>query len=1002
MSTGAAALYNDPVSAAELAECERVVTAALGGSLRSVLAPANEAEVEASAAALAGTAWTQVALVAVELALAARWRAWGVQPAAVIGHSVGELAAACVSGVLSRESALRLAARRGELMAAASEGGMLAVAAAAAAVTPHLPPGVVVAAINSGRQCVIAGPVTALEQAAARLAAADLPAQRLPAAGAFHSPLMATVTDPLTAAAARLSVAAPQVPWISTVTGTVCTEAPSPGYWGMQVTAPVQWLSAAMAARAASPVPPVWLEVGPGHTLAHLLRAEAPAGEAAAACWDGAVPEASWAAAAAQLWTAGVVLDWRAVRAGARRRTVALPTYPFQRQRYWLESAAAPASAPVKRSDVGSWFYRPYWKQAAPLASGSPNGRAKGRRWLLFADRTGLCERIGSRLVAAGDRVIVVEQGECFAAAGARYAIRPDEPADYERLFRELDAAGGAPTDIVHCWSVAADGSKAPGTAVSEGTASFDCLLLLGRALSLVALGDGARLAVVTSGAHAVTGDERPDPRRATVAGPVHVLPAEVPGLRCAHVDILWDPSDEARASRAVDRLLVELLSNEGNGAVALRGAHRWIQQFETVQADAAAGRARLREQGVYLITGGLGGIGLALADLLAAEVRARLILVGRTPLPARADWDGYLRAHGDDRIGRRIRRVLALESAGAEVVLETADVGSADAMRAVLERARARFGALHGVIHAAGVAGGGVVALKTRGEAAEVLAPKVAGTLVLHALTAGEPLDFFVLCSSLASLLGGFGQADYCAANAFLDAFAQSRWCAGDERVISIDWDSWRDAGMALDTAVPADLARRRDEVLERGIESAEGQDAFLRVLGLRLPQVGVCTKDLQAFATSLAVRPRAPEPEAPAEVRDRHPRPALATAFVAPMREAEHAVCSAFAEALGIDRIGVDDSFFDLGGHSLLAVEVMARLNRRFGTSVPVAGLYEGLTPSSIAALFENHAGPRRGREIVEAGRPGPRRQRQGGGSRRRATSDARGERGHEPSAS
>jgi hypothetical protein len=267
-------------------------------------------------------------------------------------------------------------------------------------------------------------------------------------------------------------------------------------------------------------------------------------------------------------------------------------------------------------------------------------------------------------------------------------------------------------------------------------------------------------------------------------------------------------------------------------------------------------------------------------------------------------------------------------------------------------------------------VPGAGTMALKSLADASAVLSPKVNGTVVLDRLLARERPDFVVLCSSLTAVLGGAGQSDYCAANAFLDAYAQRRWCQGDDTVTSINWDTWRDGGMAADAHVPVDVAWRKAMAMESGLTRDEGQTAFLRALGARLPQVAVCTKDLAALASAMAAprAPRAPGDE-PAAVTA-HPRPALTTPYVAPERDSELRVCAAFERALGVAGVGVHDNFFELGGHSLLAVDLMARLNEQFGTTVPVAGLYEGLTPGRVAQLFERQASPE-ARDDASAGR-------------------------------
>ncbi|MCZ7679542.1 MAG: SDR family NAD(P)-dependent oxidoreductase [Sandaracinaceae bacterium] len=329
-----------------------------------------------------------------------------------------------------------------------------------------------------------------------------------------------------------------------------------------------------------------------------------------------------------------------------------------------------------------------------------------------------------------------------------------------------------------------------------------------------------------------VAGEPLPFPDKATVLGPAKVIPRELAGVTANVIDVsvpergaallagglgaaLLDPFRRRRHAEAeldalADRLLDEVCSPPSSSAIALRGPRRYEEVFEPCPLAALEGIPEaLREEGVYLITGGLGGLGLTIAEHLARTCRAKLVLIGRSPFPPRDQWRAWIRQHGDaDRIARRIARVLEIERGGSEVLVAAADVTNLEEMRSLVVRARGRFGAIHGVFHTAGVIDDDLIAQKTQSSVTDVLTPKIQGTMVLERLFANAPLELLVLFSSTSTITAPAGQVDYVAANAFLDAFAASR-AGGPTRVVAIDWGLWRGVGMAEEAVRGSSAAR-------------------------------------------------------------------------------------------------------------------------------------------------------------------------------------------------
>ncbi|MDN5936186.1 MAG: SDR family NAD(P)-dependent oxidoreductase, partial [Nitrosospira sp.] len=427
------------------------------------------------------------------------------------------------------------------------------------------------------------------------------------------------------------------------------------------------------------------------------------------------------------------------------------------------------------------------------------------------------------------------------------------------------------------------------------------------------------------------------------------VIPQEYPYLACRLVDIELHPADSIAQARLIKQILAESQTASVTSVVAYRGPHRWIQCFEPIRCPAPM-RACLRQDGVYFITGGLGGIGLTLAEHLAKTCQARLVLVGRSPLPPRENWPELLSAAGnEDATRRRIEKIMHLEALGAAVLVLQADVAMEAELKSAVAQAHQRFGAIHGVIHAAGEAGGGLISAKTEAMVAQTFAPKVQGMRALQAVFKEEPLDFMVLCSSLAAIAGGLGKVDYCAANAYLDAVAGAAYGESAFPVISVNWDGWREVGMAANMAMPAGV----------GIAPHEGVEAFERIVngvnGVMRHRVIVSTLDLNArldqTRDDLVIQP----PALATAAREGYSRPALQTIFEPPGSELEKIIAEIWQSLLGMDAIGINDNLFELGGDSLLGIQLLSRVRTSFAVDLHPADFLRSPTIAGLAELVE-----------------------------------------------
>jgi acyl transferase domain-containing protein/thioesterase domain-containing protein len=812
----------EPVYAQAIDECLNYIKPQLGIDLRTLMFP-PPGQAEAATKELEKPSLALPTLFATEYALAKLLMSWGVSPAAMIGHSMGEYVVACLAGVFSYQDGMALVTLRGRLFEKLPEGGMLSVPLPEAEARKFMGPELSFAAINGPSLSVVSGPVGAIAAVERALVEREIECTRIHINVAAHSSMLEPILGEFERFCSSIRFKPPVQPYISNLTGTWITaaQATDPAYWVKHLRHTVRFADG-MAELLKEPGR-LLLEIGPGRTLSSLSKQQfGKLVSASLSTLRHPKEEGSDVAflltTYGRLWMSGLKLDWSRFYGEQNRRRVSLPTYPFEHERFWVEPGQSVSSQQKKhlrkRPAIADWFYLPSWKPA--INAGVSDGMAASASWLVFLDETGLGQRFVERL--KGARVVTVSIGKRFAKKDeGRFYINPVERADYDSLLAELQSSGGLPEQVVHFWSVTAMDRQADPLAKLDSALNLNFYSLFYLAQALAAEEDPLRLTVVSNGGQQIAGESSLAPEKSLVLGPVRVIPHEFPHISARVVDVGWTPASAGQSEAVTRHILSECFSTTHESLVAWRGPDRWVQSTDPVRIDTAAPiEARLREGGVYLITGGLGGIGFELAKHLVQSCRAKVALLGRSALPAREAYAGWLSEHNDqDATSKAIRKIQLLESLGGEVLPLTADVTDVDQMKRAVALTLKRFGSLQGVVHAAGILQDSLIQLKTRAEADRVILPKVKGALVLQAALQGTNLDFLALCSSVSSFLGLPGQVDYTAANAFLDAFARKRTWQDGLRTISINWSAWQQVGMASAIAGhPQSLAREPEPI--------------------------------------------------------------------------------------------------------------------------------------------------------------------------------------------
>ncbi len=733
-----------------------------------------------------------------------------------------------------------------------------------------------------------------------------IPVQRLAVSHAFHSPQMREMEAPFELAAASIECRTPRCRLISSVTGReVADDMRQPAYWRRQVSQPVRFSE---AMRTLGQIGcRIFLEVGPGTTLSALGHQSLsdsgavflPSVRRSRGQWQQMLESL------AHLYVRGVGIDWAAFDKPYARVRVALPTYPFEHEEYWFEERSGAKRLPGvkvrKQEDLKDWFYTPSWEEKATRAAPS-----SAMRLLVVGSGGEMAAELGARLPAGSN--VVVATPESLAA----------HLAD-----GELDA-------VLH---IAAGDTQSPDLD-DAGLAAARSILAdaIPTAQVLAASRSRARLWLVTRGGQSVARDSSSlDLRQAPLWGLGRTFAIEHPDAWGGLIDL--DPAMAAGETAAA--LVTTIAGGDGENQVAFRCGHRYVARLLRTPPPASSSRP-LASDKTYLVTGGAGGLGLKVACWMADHGARYLLLMGR-------------RVPSEDAA----RQLAALRDRGVCVEFRSADVAAKAQLAEIFCELGVQMPALGGVIHAAGVLEDSVVANVTPDRLAKVLAPKVDGAWNLHQLTAGMPLDFFVMFSSFASVTGSPGQAAYAAANTFMDQLARYRTAKGLP-ALSVNWGGWAGTGMAA--RVDAEVRHRTGPF--HLMPAAQALAAFGRLLVNAGPQMAVAAIDWEEFAASPEGRQTPPlfssifqsaaaaQPQAAGSNFRTLPPETLRPTLISYLKGALGAI-------LGIEQTAITAgrAIIDYGLDSLMALELRNRIRGDLEITVPTAGLLQGPSVESLA---------------------------------------------------
>ena len=949
----------EPVFQKHLDECLELFQPLLGVTLHNILYPSPD-EIEAASQEINQTHITQPLIFAIEYALAKLWLAWGIVPQAMIGHSIGEYVAACLSGVFSLSDAVKLVANRGQLMQKLALGAMVSVKLPENEIRDLLGEELSLAAVNSPSDTVVSGTKPAIESFIDRLG--QVTYQRLHTSHAFHSKMMDPILSEFAEVVKSITLNVPETPFLSNLTGTWITndQIIDPSYWVNHLRSTVRFSDGLKELLKVDNS--ILIEVGPSLSLSSLAKAHNIQNHLITASLPHPKEKASDLSfilnSLGRLWLNGVNIEWSALYQSKKPKRIALPTYPFERQRYWFErqerqeqqeQVSKITESLTKQPDIGNWFYTPSWRRTNKLLLTNPS-LSEQKNWLIFVDNVGLGEEIAKQLEASNQIVSKIILGQQFEKLSENsYTLNLQRAGDYQSLIQDLVSLNRLPKKVVNLWSVSSN-PQVDNTLELSQNATFYSLLLLVQAFSKENVSHNIEIFTVSNNLQEVIGTEKIQPEKATLLGVTTVIPQEHSNIDCFSIDLLLSDTG-FKNKQIVNNLINDFINPKKETFIAYREGYRWIRAFEPIYFAPTKQDSLLKLNGVYLITGGLGDISLALAEHLAETVKAKLVLLGRSSFPSRTEWKSWLLNYGEEHhISQKILNLRKIEDLGGEILIINAMLSDETEARIAFTQVLERFGKINGIFHNAGIAGGGLISLKTLKAVEEVFLPKIQVLTIISNIVKDMSLDFFVLCSSATALTGGLGQVDYCAANAFLDAFSYYFNQRGI-LTVSINWDAWKEVGMAVKSPLPDYLSELRQEHLRNAILTSEGIEVFSRILSNPMPQVIVSTQQFQASMTKVKTDALEILGKLHSQTSTFQNRPNLSSTYVAPSNWVEETLVKIWQGLLGIEQIGIYDNFLELGGNSLLGVQVIGQISENFQIDVPMYELFESLTISELA---------------------------------------------------
>nr|WP_314491689.1 non-ribosomal peptide synthetase/type I polyketide synthase [uncultured Chryseobacterium sp.] len=942
-------------------ECFAIASQYSSEDFSSILFPDG-----ASGKNINNTEVAQPLLFIIEYALAHLLQQWGIKPDYMVGHSIGEYVAACVSGVFTLNDAIRLVIKRGELMGKAEKGSMLSIEIESDKL--NLPSGIDIAVINSEKSIVVSGTDQDIEEFSNELGRKGIINKKIHTSHAFHSYMMDSILDEFEKEFSHISIQKSQIPYISNITGDFVDDhqISQPSYWSRHLRNTVNFFKGTETLLKTGGA--CFIEVGPGRSLSNYVSDSSSMDESHVIInmvrhAKQSIDDQEYILGKlGSLWEHGVNINWDQFYNEEERNKVSLPTYAFEKLEYvtdfnlnrLLNTQLKQDNFSESFTNIEEYINVPYWKRSV-LPNKAVELSESSSTFLVFSgDKEKFSDSIIKNLRSYGQNVIEIQKGEGFSEVNQNtFKLNIGSSEEVSELWKHFRQKEIIPDHIIYCLTLDEEYQKGNYDTIDKKI-NDGYLGLCNIAQSIAGSGQSGKISISVVGNYLaqVTQQDEVDALKAMIYSPVQIIPSEISNVRCKIIDIPYPFQNNNEDDEYILKIENEVFYEASESpCVAYRYNERWVQTYEQLQHNPKTDSdVKITEKGVYLIIGGTGGIGLSIAEKLAENYSADIILVQRSEFPEKKDWNDLLNSEKtDETLRRKIQKIKDIENYGSQVKLYRSDITDEKQVQELTLKIKNDYPSVNGILWGAGeVDYGGIILNRAKEDFISYSSAKVHGLLLLEKYFDFSQLDFLALFSSVGNAIYQvkFGQIAYNAGNEFLENYAYAARKSGIN-AITINWCDWFDTGLTYDSVRKAENIQDSDLInskIHNGIYPEKGIKIFFKCLQNKGTVYTIYPQDLNRNIDQQRKKLENTRQEI-FSLMPQNQEEGLVNS--------EEILVDLFSAFFG-KKVSRENNFFELGGDSLKAMNLIARINQKISSNLTISDIYKFPTVKELTEML------------------------------------------------